>query len=96
MISKEEVLHIAKLARLELSEIEVEKMQKDLTAILNYFDVLKKAPKVKSSPMVKATELKQNATRKDLVVERPASLANNLIGAAPDRKDDYVKVKAIL
>ena len=38
MISKEEVLHIAKLARLELTEEEVEKMQKDLTEILDYFN----------------------------------------------------------
>ena len=37
MISKEEVEHIAKLARLELTEKEVGKMHKDLTAILDYF-----------------------------------------------------------
>ncbi len=45
MISKEEVEHIAKLARLELTESEVKKMQKDLSAILDYFNLLKKAPK---------------------------------------------------
>ena len=45
MISKEEVEHIAKLARLELTEKEIEKMQKDLSAILDYFDLLKNAPK---------------------------------------------------
>lgn len=41
MISKSEVEKIAKLARLELSEIEVEKMQKDMSLILDYFDILK-------------------------------------------------------
>lgn len=96
MISKEEVQHIAKLARLELTQQETEKMQKDMSAILDYFDILKRAPKVKSSSVVRTTELKENATRKDLVVARPASLANNLLGAAPDRKDDYFKVKSIL
>jgi len=45
MISKEEVQHIAKLARLELSENEVEKMQKDLSSILDYFNLLKEAPR---------------------------------------------------
>ena len=45
MISKEEVEHIAKLARLELAPVEIEKMQKDLSAILDYFNLLKKAPK---------------------------------------------------
>ena len=49
MISKDEVQHIAKLARLELTEKEIEKMQKDLSEILGYFDLLKKAPKPEKS-----------------------------------------------
>ena len=97
MLPKEEIIHIAKLARLELTEQEIEKMQKDLSAILDYFHVLKKA---KSDPNLRitseSTNVSSNATRKDLVVERPASLANNLVQAAPDKKDGYVKVKAIL
>ncbi len=96
MISKEEVLHIAKLARLELSEKETGKMQKDLTAILNYFDVLKRAPQTRAELTRTSADKRQNATRKDLVIERPASLANNLIAGAPDKKDDYIKVKSIL
>ena len=96
MISKEEVQHIAKLARLELTEKEVEKMQKDLSSILDYFDILKKAPKIKFSPVVRTTGLKENATRKDVVIEGPASLSNNLVQAAADKKDGYIKVKAIL
>ncbi len=106
MISKEEVQHIAKLARLQLTEAEVLHMQKDLTSILDYFEVLKKAPKVakvtkvtkgmkvaKSKKMI--GELK-DGLRKDVAIERPTSLASNLVQAAPDKKDDYFKVKAIL
>ncbi len=36
MLSKEETQHIAKLARLGLSESEIEKYQKDLSAILDF------------------------------------------------------------
>ncbi|NCB08100.1 MAG: aspartyl/glutamyl-tRNA amidotransferase subunit C, partial [Bacteroidia bacterium] len=43
MLSKEETQHIAKLARLGLSESEIEKYQKDLSAILGYVDKLKSA-----------------------------------------------------
>ena len=43
MLSKEETQHIAKLARLGLSESEIEKYQKDLSAILDYVDKLKEA-----------------------------------------------------
>ena len=94
MISKEEVLKIAKLARLELTEKEVKKMQKDLTAILDYFKVLKKAPR--STKATKVTQEQKNGLRKDEIKERPASLAGDLVQAAPQKKEGYVKVKAIL
>ncbi len=95
MISKEEVLKIAKLARLELTEIEVEKMQKDLSSVLDYFDILKNAPKLKKQKEVKDKH-QNNSLRMDEVITMPASLANNLIGLAPDKKEDYIKVKSIL
>lgn len=90
MISKEEVKHIAKLARLELTEEEIEKMQKDLSEILGYFDVLKKAPKIKiQNPKPKTQNLRED-------VAKQSGLADDIVGAAPDKKDDYIKVKAIL
>ena len=91
MISKEEVQHIAKLARLELTDKETEKMQKDLSAILDYFDLLKKAPKAQKVN-VENEDLK--ATRKDEAISSH-DIADELIAAAPDKKDDYIKVKAI-
>ncbi len=95
MISKEEVLKIAKLARLELTDEEIVKMQKDLSAVLDYFDVLKKAPR-NHAEIYAEKRGKKNELRKDQVMERPASLANNLIAQAPGKKDNYIKVKAIL
>ncbi len=96
MISKEEVLKIAKLARLELSEKEVEKMQKDLSSILDYFNLLKRVKKQSKIALNPTTETGLGSLRKDEAIEKPASLANNLIQAAPDKKDDYIKVKQIL
>ena len=93
MISKEEVEHIAKLARLELTEKEIEKMQKDMSAILDYFNLLKKAPpaSAKSSGVAK----KANTLRKDEITSS-YEIRDEIIAAAPDKKDDYIKVKAIL
>ncbi len=96
MISKEEVLKIAKLARLELTDAETEKMQKDLSGILDYFVVLKRAPRINSDKTQIGADKRKNVLREDVVVERPASLANNLVQAAPDKKDGYIKVKSIL
>ena len=94
MISKEEVIHIAKLARLQLTEKEITKMQKDLSAILDYFDLLKKAPKLKTQRTLRGQT--SQSLRADEIIEKPASLANNLVQAAPDKKDGYVRVKAVL
>ena len=91
MISKEEVKHIAKLARLELTEKEIEKMQKDLSAILDYFDLLRKAPKSKEQ----SASIKGSSLRKDEVVSSH-DIRDELISGAPDKKEDYIKVKAIL
>jgi aspartyl-tRNA(Asn)/glutamyl-tRNA(Gln) amidotransferase subunit C len=92
MISNEEIKHIAKLSRLELSGAEIEKMQKDLSSILDYFELLKKAPKSSKTTGDIKTEL--NAIRKD--ESRQSNLADELLAAAPDKKEAYVKVKAIL
>ena len=94
MISKEEVKHIAKLARLELTEGEAEKMQKDLSAILDYFELLKQAPKPR--PMDRSTGLKENVARKDEAAPKGHHTVSNLMEALPDKKDGYIKVKAIL
>ena len=92
MISKEEVEHIAKLARLELTENEVGKMQKDLSAILDYFALLNKAPKVKIQ-----SDISKNygLPRKDEVISN-YDIVDGIIEVAPDKKDGYIKVKTIL
>ncbi len=96
MISKEEVLHIAKLSRLELTDKETENMQKNLSAILDYFTVLKGAPKAKMDKSKISLDLKNSGLRQDEVILSPASLANNLVAMAPDKQEGYFKVKSIL
>jgi len=56
MISKKDVKHIASLARLELSPKEETKMQKDLSVVLDYFDVIKRAPVSGVEPMAHGVE----------------------------------------
>jgi len=109
MISKDEVKHISKLARLELTDQEIEKMQKDLSAVLDYFELLKKAPKPKikketasafgrtESASGETKSAKATASqRKDEVMAKNPNMAGDLIKAAPEQKDGYIKVKAVL
>ena len=92
MISKEQVLKISKLARLELAEKEVSKMKKDLSGVLDYFNLLKKA-KGKGEPR---SPEKKEALRKDLVFSQPKEVVEKLLEAVPDKKDKHIKVKQIL
>ncbi|MFH1967823.1 MAG: Asp-tRNA(Asn)/Glu-tRNA(Gln) amidotransferase subunit GatC [bacterium] len=93
MISKEEVQHIAKLARLELTEKEIEKMQKNLSEILDYFDLLKKAPS--PAKILREQNLGEQAQHLRKDEAKHSQLADEIIGAVPDKKDDYIKVKTI-
>jgi aspartyl-tRNA(Asn)/glutamyl-tRNA(Gln) amidotransferase subunit C len=94
MISKDEVKHIAKLARLELTENEIEKMQKDLSSILDYFELLKKAPKLKIDRLPMSD--KNLGLRRDEIVEQRREVVEKIVALTPDKKDDYIKVKNIL
>jgi len=95
MISKDEVKHIAKLARLALTEKEVEKFQKELSSILNYVEELKEVNVSDIAATSHPFEAK-NVVRRD--EENKKQITNNkkLLDLAPEKEKDYLKVKSIL
>ena len=95
MISKEETQHIAKLARLGLSESEIEKYQKDLSAILGYVDKLKSADIGEAAALAHSTAA-ENVLREDEAIPRPEQKTRRLREAFSEQKDGCLKVKAIL
>jgi aspartyl-tRNA(Asn)/glutamyl-tRNA(Gln) amidotransferase subunit C len=94
MLSKEEVKHIAKLARLGLTEKEIEKFQKDLSSILDYVEKLKEVDVSDVRPTSHSMEL-ENVMRKD-EGRKSEVKSRKLMDLAPDTKDGYLKVKSIL
>ena len=94
MISKEEVKHIAKLARLGLSEKEIEKMQKELSSILDYIEKLKEVD-IKQVQPTSHSVLMENIMREDLAKKEIPERVNKLIAAAPRKEKGYIKVKAV-
>lgn len=78
VVSKEEILHIANLARLNLEENEVQKYIDNLQDILNFADVVNNAPVEGLDITIGANEAK-NVFRKDEVkiFEDNASLLKN-------------------
>jgi len=93
MISKEEVQHIAKLARLGLKEEELEKFQKDLSSILDYIETLKKVDISNVEPTSHSV-LIENLTRKDEI--KKSNTEEKIVKQFPEQKDNFNKVKHVL
>ena len=79
-VSKEEILHIANLARLNLKDEEVDKYIENLQDILNFADVVNNAPVEGLDITIGANEAK-NVFRKDeiKIFEDNAALLQNAI-----------------
>jgi len=95
MITTKEVQHIAKLARLGLSSAEVKKMEGDLSAILDYFEKLKKIDVSKTQPFSNP-HLLENVTREDQTKIQDIEKVNKLVESVPDKEGRYVLVKSVL
>jgi len=96
LISKKQIEHIAKLARIELTEAEKNKYSKELSKILDYMNKLNELETKNIEPMAQATEI-TNVFRKD---ENPDQIdpekLKHLFDQAPDKKDGFIKTKPIL
>lgn len=84
---------MAKLARISLSESEVEKFQKNLSTVLDYVEELKSVDTDGVEEVSQVTGL-INVQRDDIAVQ--AENREEIFREAPEIKDDYFKVKAIL
>jgi len=96
MISREEVEHIAKLARIGIDQEEAEKFRKDLGAILDYVKEFEKVNTEEIEPTSHVTGSK-NVMRPDAPLEKTSEkIRRELVEAASATKDGYIKTKAIL
>jgi aspartyl-tRNA(Asn)/glutamyl-tRNA(Gln) amidotransferase subunit C len=88
-ISKEEVLHVAKLARLELTDDEVAKFQEQLSAILEAVSTVAELDLSAVPPTAHPLEI-QNAWDED--VPHACLTHDETFANAPDREGDYFMV----
>ena len=100
-ITKTEVEKIAKLARIHITESEKEKYSTELSKILRYADKLNELNTDKIPETSQTTGL-VNVYRKDVatlewkVDKDEAKNTEKLLANAPEKKDNYIKVKQIL
>jgi aspartyl-tRNA(Asn)/glutamyl-tRNA(Gln) amidotransferase subunit C len=89
MIERGQVLHVAKLARLRLSDEEVEKMAGELSGILEHVDRIGELELGEVPPTSHVVEL-ENVLRAD--EPRPSWPRDAVLGQAPDPADGAFRV----
>ncbi len=92
-ITRKEVDHVARLARLELSEDEKETMTRQLDRILGYVDKLNELDTSTVEPTSHVIPM-LNVMREDEV--RPSLAPDDALSNAPDREDAFFRVPRII
>ena len=92
-LNREEVLHIARLARLGLDEAEVGKFSEQLSNLLEHFEVLQQVDTTGVLPTAHSATL-QNVVRHD---EISASLpSDQVLANAPQKEGGFFRVRPVL
>lgn len=92
-ISKEEILHIANLAQLELKEEEIEEYMLHLQDILNFANIVNNAP-VDGLNITIGTNEAKNIFRKDEI--KRFDNTEGLLENAPEQKKHMFKIPKVI
>ena len=95
MMNKNRIEYLTKLARIEIDEVGQQKLEKDLSEILNFVEKLKEVSTENILPVNGGGEL-QNIQRPDEQISRELEdKKSELLNQAPSTKDGYIKVRAV-
>jgi len=92
-LTREQVQHVAKLARLSLSEDEITTFTGQLSTILDYVEKLNELDTTGIVPTSHAVPM-ENAFREDCV--RPSIGVENALANAPDRVEGFFRVPKVI
>ena len=93
MISRPDVEHVARLARLALDDAELERMREQLNGILGYIDKLRALDTTGVEPTSHAVPL-VNVMRDDAT--RPCLSPDEALANAPERSGQFFRVPKII
>ncbi len=91
-LTRAQVLHIAELAKLALTEEEITLFAEQLSEILDYADRLNGLDTEAIPPTAQVLAI-HDVTREDAV--RPSLTPDQALANAPDRHNDFFRVKAV-
>ena len=92
-LSREDVLHIALLARLGVTEAEVDRFREQLSDILENFEVLQQVETGDVPPTAQSISL-QNVVKDDEVA--PSLPQSQVLDNAPRQEGEFFRVRAVL
>lgn len=92
-LSREQVQHIARLARLGVSDDDADRLRDQLSVILDYFERLRQVDTEGIPPTAHTLSL-HNVLRDD--ISQPSYPPDAVLANAPVRESDHFRVKAIL
>ncbi len=92
-LSQDEVLHVARLARIGLTPADVEKFQQQLSVILDNFEVLSQIDTTGVEPTTHTLPL-ESVMASDEPIE--SLTPDDVLANAPLQHDGYLRVRAVL
>jgi aspartyl-tRNA(Asn)/glutamyl-tRNA(Gln) amidotransferase subunit C len=92
-LTREQVLHIASLVRIALTEPEVERLREQLSDILEQFEALRELDTASIQPTTSVLPL-ASVMRED--EPRPAYPKDEILANAPAREGDFFRVRVVL
>ena len=93
-LSRDDVLKLARLARLELSEDEIESFRKELSSVLEYVGKPKDVDVSGLKPTHQVTGL--TSVMRDDVIQDYGMVPEDLLRLAPKTQDGQIKVKRMI
>ena len=93
-ITKEEIIRVAELARIDMPETEAVATADEVSSILSFVDILQSVDTEGVKPTSQVTTL-SDVWREDLVVSCDVPQAE-LLANAPMQEAGYIKVKKVL
>lgn len=93
-LTKEDVLKVAQLARIELTPAEVEKFQKQLSSVLGYVEQLQQVDTSGVHATAQVTGL-ENVSRPDVNIDVSDDVRTATIKEAPQTAGNLVRVTSV-
>jgi aspartyl-tRNA(Asn)/glutamyl-tRNA(Gln) amidotransferase subunit C len=96
MIERKEIERLAELVRISISPEEAESLRKEIDSILEYVGQIQEVAAATGFGVMPEAGLVRNQFREDNNSREPGTCSEELLSMAPQREENYFKVKKIL